>query len=163
MRAMDRRYDLIGAGMRAPRERAGCFDPRLPFLTTVTLAPVYAVVDVAQRYAIGPDTAFSAFYKLPAGAHVLAFVGIYVAVWLAWYIVLRIVTGGRRRAPSVLERMTEVHAARALLNVYLAVVLGVVAILTLLRALDLGVGVQALLLVFTCVYAELAYHGQARV
>ena len=155
-------YDFAGAGVPWRATRAGCFDARLPFLATLTLAPLYALVDVAQRFAVGPDTIFSNFFKLPGAVHVLAFAGIFLAVWLVWFAILRGVTGQPRRRPALLERLTEVRAARALLNVYLAVVVGVVAVLTLLHTLDLGVGVQAILLIFTCVYAELAYYLQAR-
>lgn len=146
----------------APRSRrVGCFDARMPFLATLTLAPIYAAADLAQRFAIGPDTIVSQFYKLPGTLHALAFLGVFLAVWIVWYVILHANVQRRHRTLSLLERMTDIRAARALLNVYLALVLGVTAALTLFQALDLGVGVQALLLIFTCLYAELAYHAQA--
>ena len=135
--------------------RIGLLDPRLPFLTTLVLAPLYAVLDVTQRFASGPDTVFSTFYKLPATVHLLAFVGIYAGVWFAWFITLRL-GSGRGRVP--LARLTEVRAAHTLLNVYLAVVLGIAALVVLRQGFSLGLAAQTLLLLFTYAYCEVAWH-----
>lgn len=147
-------WSEIGAAPRAAR--IGLFDARLPFLATLVLAPLYALVDVAQQFTPGPNTAFSTFFKLPAAVHVLAFIGIYAGVWLGWYVILRLARGPGRQAP--LANLTEVHAARTLLNVYLAIVLGVSALIVLRHGFSLGLAVQALLLLFTYAYAELGWH-----
>jgi hypothetical protein len=136
--------------------RVGLLDPRLAFLTALALAPLYAVFDMAQRFTTGPDTVFSNFFKLPAAVHLLAFVGVYAGVWLAWLIVLRL-GSGRGRVP--LARLTEVHAARTLLNVYLAVVLGIAALVVLRQGFTLGLAAQTLLLLFTYAYCEVAWHA----
>lgn len=149
-------WSETGATARPARIRL--FDARLPFLATLVLAPLYAIVDVAQQFTPGPNTAFSSFFKLPAALHALAFIGIYLGVWFAWYVALLMARGERRQ--SLVARLTEVHAARTLLNVYLAVVLGVSALVALRHGFSLGLAVQTLLLLFTYAYAELAWHAE---
>jgi hypothetical protein len=127
-------------------------DPRLAFLTTLTLAPLYAVIDLAQRLIPGPDTAFSLFYTLPVVVHVLAFVGIYVLVWLAWYAVLAGTRAGpRERHPLLL--VSEVSAVHPVLRTYFLLVFAIFGLLLLTRHLSLGIGIQAALLLFTFLYA----------
>lgn len=148
------------AALPRTSSRIGLLDPRLPFLTALVLAPLYAVLDMTQHFTTGPDTALSNFFKLPAGDHLLAFVGVYAGVWVAWLIALRL-GSGRGRVP--LARLTEVHAARALLNVYLAVVLLIAALVVLRQGFSLGLAAQTLLLLFTYAYCEVAWHvRQAR-
>lgn len=137
--------------------RIGLLDARLPFLATLVLAPLYAMIDVTQQFTPGPNTAFSEFFKLPVAVHLLAFIGIYAAVWLGWFIVLRLARGSAHVQVS-LTRLTEVRAARTLLNVYLAVVLGVCALVALRQGFSLGLALQAMLLLFTYGYTEVAWH-----
>jgi hypothetical protein len=139
---------------RPARQEIGLFDARLPFLATLTLAPLYGVVDMLQQVTPGPATAFSEFYAQPAGVHALTFVAIYLLAWLVWYVVLR-ATGAGRRPDHPLLRASEVRAARPVLRVYLALVLVVVGVVALLHTLSLGMAIQAALLVFTYLYAAL--------
>jgi hypothetical protein len=138
-----------------PRRDIQLFSARLPFLATLTLAPLYGLVDIAQQLTPGPDTAFSEFYTLPVGFHLVSFVTLYLAVWLVWYAVL-LVTHAGWKPDHPLMRITEVRAARPVLRAYLALVVGLVVLLAARHALTLGVVVQAVLLLFTLVYAGLA-------
>lgn len=135
------------------------FSARLPFLATLTLAPLYGLVDLAQRLTPGPDTAFSEFYTLPAGVHFAGFVALYLAAWLIWYVVLHVTHAGWK-PDHPLMRMTEVRAARPVLRAYLALVLGLVLLLALRHALSLELMIQAVLLLFTLVYTGLARDGR---
>ncbi|HEY7984176.1 MAG TPA: hypothetical protein VID73_08410, partial [Ktedonobacterales bacterium] len=56
---------LYAADTGLPPRQVRLRDPRLAFLTALTLAPLYGVIDLAQRLIPGPDTAFSQFYTLP--------------------------------------------------------------------------------------------------
>lgn len=138
------------AALPAPRMRLG--DPRLAFLTTLTLAPLYALVDLAQRLIPGPDTAFSQFYTLPVAVHALAFLGIYALVWLAWFAVLAGIRAARReRHPLLL--VSQVSAIQPVLRTYFLLVFAIFGLLLLTRHLSLGLGIQAGLLLFTFLYA----------
>ncbi len=140
-------------GDAVPALRFG--DARLPFLTTLALALAYAVVDLVQRLTPGPDTAFSLFYTLPAAVHVLAFAGLYLAVWALWFAVLRL-TGAARRPSHPLMRLSQARAARPILRICLGVVLAVTVLVAVRGAISLELAAQALLLIFTYIYVELA-------
>ena len=145
--------DNVALG-RPARQQIGLFDARLPFLATLTLAPLYGVVDVLQRVTPGPSTAFSEFYAQPTQVHALTFVAIYLLAWLMWYVALR-ASGASRRPDHPLLRASEVRAARPVLRVYLALVLLVLGAVALMHTLTLGMAIQAALLVFTYVYVAL--------
>ena len=152
---MQMREDAGDVALSRPaRQEIGLFDARLPFLATLTLAPLYGVVDVLQRVTPGPNTAFSEFYAQPAGVHALTFVAIYLLAWLIWYVALR-ASGASRRPDHPLLRLSEVRAARPVLRVYLALVLVVVGVVALTHTLSLGMAIQAALLVFTYLYVAL--------
>lgn len=149
--------DEVEAALAPPPQRdVGLSSGRLPFLATLTLAPLYGLVDIVQQLTPGPNTAFSEFYTLPVGYHVASFVALYLAAWLGWYGVLRLTHAGWK-PDHPLMRITEVRAARPVLRAYLALVLGLVVLLALRHALSLGLMVQAVLLLFTLIYA-----GRAR-
>jgi hypothetical protein len=147
--------DLGNVAAAARRRAVGLLDPRLPFLVTLTLAPLYGIVDVVQQLTPGPNTIFSEFYALPEWDHALAFIALYVGAWLLWYAVLRM-TGATRDPAHLLLQVSQVRAARPLLWVYLGVVLVVFLLVWLRGGLGLGLGVQAALLIFTYVYAGFA-------
>ena len=130
-------------------------DARLPFLTTFALALAYAVVDFVQRLTPGPNTVFSLFYSLPAAAHVLAFAGLYLAVWILWFAVLRL-TGAARRPTHPLMRLSQARAARPILRICLGVVLAVLALVAIRGSISLGLAAQGMLLLFTYCYVEIA-------
>jgi hypothetical protein len=148
-------YRAEGTLALAPQRSIGLSDARLSFLASLTLAPLYALVDLLQQVTPGPDTVFSEFYALPWGAHLFSFIAISLGVWLAWYTILR-ATGAHRRDGLPLARLSHVRAARPLLRVYLAVVLAVLLLVALRHGLTLGLAIQAALLLFTYLHALVA-------
>jgi hypothetical protein len=143
------------ARLAAPRRPIGLLSPRLAFLSSLTLALLYALVDLAQRIVPGPDTAFSRFYELPWTALLLALPGIFLAVWVLWFVAMR-ASGASTYSAHPLIQVSDVGPARPVLRAYLAVVLALLGVVALAHRLDQGALIQAILLLFTYTYVLVA-------
>src|SRR5260370_16822059 len=94
------------ARLASPRRPIGLLSPRLAFLSSLTLALLYALIDLAQRVVPGPDTAFSRFYELPWTMLLLALPGIFLAVWVLWFVVMR-ASGASTNTPHPLLPLSD--------------------------------------------------------